>query len=257
MLSLTSAYLSTTIRKLPDLFARETTVRYQETPMYREGGTSVKYQPLHATDSWTTSVRYRNGFEIAEAKPPRRKPKDFELTTYGVFGPALNGVLDANSGGLTWERWEQGSSGRVAVFRYIIPADKSLYEVWLCCLPDGDGSEAFRRYAGYHGEIAVDPKSGAILRLQFQVDLKSTTPLSRSDIMIEYGPVEIGGQTYICPVRSVSIVRGRSVRVLMDWDESFMAYGPYATMLNDISFDRYHMFRSESHVLPGFTPAEK
>jgi VWFA-related protein len=70
MLSLTSAYLSTTIRKLPDLFARRTTVRYQETPMYVEGGTSVKYQPLHVTDSSSTTVRYRNGYEVAETKPP-------------------------------------------------------------------------------------------------------------------------------------------------------------------------------------------
>ena len=66
ILFLASAYLSTTIRKLPDLFARRTTVRYRETPMYLEGGTSVNYQPLHVTDSSTTAVRYRNGFEIGE-----------------------------------------------------------------------------------------------------------------------------------------------------------------------------------------------
>jgi hypothetical protein len=259
MLSLTSAYLSTTIRKLPDLFARRTTVRYQETPMYVEGGTSVKYQPLHVTDSSSTTVRYRNGYEVAETKPPKRKPNDPELITYGVFGPVLEGVLDAidKNGGLTWSRWEQGVRGRVAVFRYSMPSDKSLRQVWLCCLPDGDGTEAFQRYAGYHEEIAIDPESGAILRLEFQHDLKSTTPLARSDIMIDYGPVEIGGKTYICPLRSVSIVRARSVRTLSNWDEAFMTYGPYATMLNHISFDRYHIFRSESHMLSAFTPGER
>jgi hypothetical protein len=224
--------------------------------MYGDG-TSANYQPLHVTDSWITTVLYRNGIDIAEAKPPKRKPKHGELITYGVFGPGLKGVLDAKNGALTWDRWEQGLSGRVAVFRSIIPADQSRYEVSLCCLPDGDGTETYRRYAGYHLEIAVDPQSGAILRLQHQDDLKSTTPLSRSDIMVEYGPVEIGGKTYVCPLRSVSIVRDRSVRVLMDLDDAFMAYGPYVTMLNDISFDRYHMFRSESHVLPDFTPIEK
>jgi hypothetical protein len=36
-----------------------------------------------------------------------------------------------------------------------------------------------------------------------------------------------------------------------------MAYGPYASMLNDITFDRYHVFRSESRMLPGFTPNDK
>ena len=184
ILFLASAYLSTTIRKLPDLFARRTTVRYRETPMFLEGGTSINYQPLHVTDSSTTAVRYRNGFEIGETKPPKRKPNDPELITYGVFGPALEEELDAidKNGGLTWSRWEQGDRGRIAVFRYIIPSDKSLRQVWLCCLPDGDGTEPYQRYAGYHEEIAIDPESGAILRLEFQADLKSTTPLARSDI---------------------------------------------------------------------------
>jgi hypothetical protein len=36
-----------------------------------------------------------------------------------------------------------------------------------------------------------------------------------------------------------------------------MAYGPYLTMLNDITFDHYHIFRSEAHVLTGFAPSEK
>jgi hypothetical protein len=259
MLSRTSEYLGNTIHKLPDLFAKQTTVRYQETPIYLEGGSSETYRPLHATDSWTTTVRYRNGFEMTEAKPPRHKLNEAELITYGIFGPVLKGVLAATdkNGGLTWRRWEQGSRGRMAVFRYTVPLDTSLYEVRLCCLPDGDGTQAFQRYAAYHVDIAIDPESGVILRLQFRDDLKSTTPQTRSDIMIEYGPIEIGGKTYFCPTRSVSIVRGRDVGVLREWDEAFRTWGPYGTMLNDISFDDYHMFRSESHMLTGFTSDEK
>jgi VWFA-related protein len=259
MLSLISEYLGRTIHKLPDLFAKRTTVRYQETPMYLAGDTSQTYRPLHITDSWTTTVRYRNGFEMAEAKPPRRKPNEPELITYGIFGPVLQGVFAAidKNGGLTWRRWEQGSQGRMAVFRYTVPLDKSLYEVMLCCLPDGDGTKAFQRYAAYHVDIAIDPESGVILRLEFRDDLKSTTPLTRSDIMIEYGPVEIGGKTYFCPIRSVSIVRGRDVGVIREWDEAFRTWGPYGTMLNDVSFDDYHMFRSESRMLTGFSPDEK
>jgi VWFA-related protein len=259
ILSKTSEYLENTIHKLPDLFAKQTTVRYQERPMYFEGETDIKYQPLHVTDSWTTTVRYRNGFEMAEANPPRHKANEPELITYGIFGPVLRGVLaEINKNGvLTWHRWEQGSRGRVAVFRNTVSLESSRYEVQLCCLPDGDGSEAFRRYTAYHVDIAVDPESGVILRLQFQDDLKSTTPETRSDIMIEYGPVEIGGKIYFCPIRSVSIVRGRSVGVLREWDESFRTWGPYGTMLNDVSFDGYHMFRSESRMLTDFTSSEK
>jgi hypothetical protein len=180
------------------------------------------------------------------------------LITHGDFGPALRDVLDAlpSSGGPTWLRWEQEGTGRAAVFRYAIPLEKSHFQVWLCCLPDGDGTQSYHRYAGYHTDIAIDPVSGAILRLQLQVDFKSSTPVSRSGNMIEYGPVEIGGKSYVCPLRGVSIMRARSVRVLTDWDEMYRSWGPYSTMLNDMSFDRYHMFRSESHILPDFAPGQ-
>ena len=259
MLSLVSTYLSLTVHKLPDLFARQKTVRYLETPMFQEGDVFVGYQHLHVSDSWATTVRYRNGAEIVDTEPPKRKPNEGELITKGVFGPALAGVLEMidHHVGLTWDRWEQGSRGRVAVFHYVIPSQKSARPVWLCCLPDADGKQAYERYAGYEGEIATDPEDGAVLRLTVHTDLQSTTPLARSNILIEYGPVDIGGKVYICPTRSISIDRARSVIDATEWNESFLAYGPYATMLNDITFDRYHIFRSESRVLTGFTPKDQ
>ena len=257
MTSLLSAYLTTAIHKLPDYFARRITTRYQETAMYLESG--VRYQPLHQTDNTTTTVRYRNGREDSDAKFHWLRLGNPELITIGVFGPALQDALHAitKNGRLTWIRWEQVTTGRAAVFRSNIPTDQSLRYVWACCVPDWDGKQAYQRYAGYHIEIAVDPDNGAILRLSFRFDLQSTTPLTRSDIMIEYGPAEIGGRTYYCPLRSVSLSRARSVRLLSEWDESFRSYGPYTTMLNDISFDRYHVFRSESRILTGFSPTEK
>jgi hypothetical protein len=57
--------------------------------------------------------------------------------------------------------------------------------------------------------------------------------------MIEYGPVEIGGKKYDCPLRSVVIMRAR-------------IYAPYETLLNDIVYTDYHKFGSEARMLPGF-----
>ena len=34
--------------------------------------------------------------------------------------------------------------------------------------------------------------------MDIEADLQGFVPLDRSDIMVEYGPVEIGGKTYIC-----------------------------------------------------------
>jgi VWFA-related protein len=258
IVSLAAGYLHSTMSKLPNYYARRIVARFEETPQYDEGSMHVQAEPLHLVATSKATVLYRDGAEVVSSggKDRQRDSNDHYLITYGTFGPLLNAASDAMTvpGGLSWGRWEKGTNGaRRAIFRYQVPASKSRYQAGGCCLPDGNGTIGFARRTGYHGEVAVDPESGALLRLQLEADLQGFVPLNRSEIMIAYGPVEIGGKTYICPVRSVSIWRARSVPTLSEWDESFRTWGPYATMLNDISFDRYHMFRSESRLVPGFS----
>ncbi len=260
MFSLAVDYLNTTIPRLPNFYATRTTTRYEETPRNSGATTPVAYRPLNVAASSKATVLYSNGKEVVNSsrdEGKKRNADDGDLFTYGVFGPLLGTVTDAIANGLTWDHWELGAGGRLAVFRYEIPAEKSHYQVGACCLPDGDGTDAFETTPGYHGEIALDPATGAILRLELVAEMKSTTPLVQSDIMIEYGSVEIGGKTYICPVKSVSISRARSVTTLTEWDESFRTYGPYATMLNDVAFERYHLFRAKSRMLTGFNPTQE
>jgi hypothetical protein len=113
----------------------------------------------------------------------------------------------------------------------------------------------FHRLTGYHGEMAIDPDSGAILRLLVQADFEPNQPLFRSNILVEYAPVLIGGNPYICPTRSVSLSRGRSLIQIHEWGQAFRVYGPFQTMLNDVAFGDYHMFRSEARILPEYEPA--
>ena len=257
MTSLTAEYLRLTMPRLPDFFAKRISVRYEENPEYKEGSTRVEPQPIHEVEHSKADVLYRNGSEILEAKARHYGEQDRYLITYGTFGPLLRAVLDpiVAPGGLTWGRWEKtDGGGQRAVFRYTVSAGKSLYQSGGCCLPDGDGMISFRKQTGYHGEIVIDPGSGAILRLTMQADLGGFVPLNRSDIMIAYGPVEIGGKTYICPVRSVSISRARSVPTLREWNDEFKTWGPYTTMLNDFVFQEYHVFRGQSRMLTYSTP---
>jgi len=260
MLSMTAEYLTTTIHKLPNYLAKRTTVLYQETPLLKWGPIATEYRSLHVKDTLNATVFYRNGFEVAEQEKPkfrRKNANDPQLDTYGTFGPVLTGVLNAiaRRADLTWSRWEQGPAGPVAVFRYTTPAEISKYQAGTCCLPDGDGKSSFLHYVGYHGEIAIDPQSGAVFRLEQSADFKSTTPIALSRIVIEYGLVEIGGTKYICPVRGISMMRSRSVSDVSEWDESFMTYGPYSTLLNEIEFSNYRLFRGTARILPDFVPA--
>ena len=257
MISLTAEYLRSTMPRLPNFYAKRISVQYEENSEYKEGSTRVEPEPIHAVEHSKATVLYRNGSEVLDAKATQPKEQDRYLITYGTFGPLLRAVMDpiVAPGGLTWSHWEKSEGGgRRAVFQYMVSAQKSRYQSGGCCLPDGDGTLAFRRQTGYHGEIAIDPTSGAILRLTMQAALVGFVPLNRSDIMVAYGPVEIGGKTYICPIRSVSISRARSVPTLKEWNDDFKTWGPYTTMLNDFAFNDYHLFLAQSRMLTDFAP---
>jgi len=256
IISLTTGYLNKTIPRLPDFYATRTSVRYEETPQYDEGNIKIDHRPLHVVDKSKATVLYRRGYEVVDSKKTKSAAHAGDeryFVTYGTFGPLLVVITHAIASGLTWDHWEQGPAGRIAVFRYRVPEKQSRYLTGGCCLPSGDGASLFETFAAYHGEIAVDPATGAILRIELEADLKGFVPLARSDIMVAYGPVDIGGETYICPLRSVSIWRARAVMVPAEWDESFRTWGPYATMLNDFTFDKYHMFRAQTQILAGFS----
>jgi hypothetical protein len=112
----------------------------------------------------------------------------------------------------------------------------------------------------YLGELTIDPGTGAILRLTMEAELgwihepnlNPVQPAKGSAAMIEYGPVEIGGKEYICPHRSVVIMRVRTVNTLTVWGETFDVYAPYETRLNDIVYTDYHKFGAQARMLPGF-----
>lgn len=102
----------------------------------------------------------------------------------------------------------------------------------------------------------MNPETGAILRIVINADLDEErdpdVPLIRSQIMVEYGAVELGGKTYVCPQRSAEISRGRSERQLHEWGMVFSVYSYFETMINDATFGGYHKFGSESRILTGF-----
>jgi VWFA-related protein len=246
-------YLGKTIPKLPDFFATRQTTHYEETPPKRgKAGTATSSGgPSHFAAASSATVLYRDGHEVVDAGIAKGKKPDTEadlLITKGTFGPILSVVIgDAADGGLKWSRWEQGANGPQAVFRFAVPQEKSHYVRDFDTASFKNEGDNLQHSTSYHGEMAVDPATGTILRLVVEADHESGSPLARADIMVEYGPVEIGGKNYFCPVRSVSISRGPS---FLHFDSGGKpVFGPVMTMLNDVAFVDYHVFRSEVKVL--------
>ena len=263
ILSRTQKYLQDALPKLPDFFATRTTTEYEQPSPKGEDTwkTALADQSLREAVTEKATLRYRNGHEEQDAKKKKgsSSAKRKDLNFIGVFGPILGSVLaDATQSNnkLIWSRWIQGEQGRQAVFRYIV-SDNPHYNVVHCCLVDG---QTFRTSTKYFGELAIDPGTGAILRLTLEAqpvwirepNLNPVLPVSEVAVMIEYGPVGLGGKKYDCPLRSVVIVRARTVRTVDLWDQTFDIYAPYETLLNDIVYTDYHKFGSEARMLPGF-----
>jgi len=238
MLSRTVKYLKEVIPKLPDFFATRTTTEYQQ-PSLKNGDTwktALVDQSLHEAVTEKATLRYRNGHEEQDAEKKNGSPnaKKKDLNFIGVFGPILGSVLvDATRGDskLIWSRWVQGEQSREAVFRYIVRVDNPHYNVTHCCLVGGN---TYVTSPGYLGELAIDPATGAILRLTMESEpgwisepnLNPVLPVKGAAMMVEYGPVEIGGKRYICPERSVVVMRVRTVSTLTVWDQTLISMRP-------------------------------
>ena len=177
------------------------------------------------------------------------------------FRQRPNWAAVSNPDNLIWTRWERSKDGDLAVFSYRAASPNAGPDITYCCLPQGNGTTLYQNKADTYGEFAVNPDTGAIMRIVINADLDEErdpdVPLIRSQLMVEYGPVELGGKTYICPQRSVTISRGRSERVLHEWGMVFSLYGYFEAMINDVTFGGYHKFASESRILPGFEETEE
>lgn len=256
IMGLVATYVGDAIPKLPRFFASRTITHFEDRPATVRSASLDESDSLHAVRISRATVLYRDGQEVVEAAPikvDKGRQADLGLRTWGSFGPILGLVLvDAAENSLAWARWEQGPAGQIAVFRYAVPKERSHYEVRYCCIAETYGLEndTFRQMTAYRGEISVDPTSGAILRLTIEAEMGPGDPISRAATVVEYGPVELGGATYTCPVRSISLSVAKTLRNVQDPSgNSWVAMGPFQMLLNHDDFDQYHLFHTDSRVL--------
>ncbi len=261
MLTAIVNYVNTTVRQLPNLIATRNTTSFEDRPQEDvqepTGIVSYSYLPLHVVAKSSVQVTYRDRQEVADEKTLKHGPKIGGLATSGEFGPILSMVVgDALKGKITWSRWEQGADSKEAVFHYTVPGDKSHYNVQFCCVSDGFNSDGtanvrvFSERVGYHGDIAFDPAAGSILRITMEAELPSGDLVSRAGIAVEYSPVEIGGMTYICPAKSASVLRANIAHHTGAYSRSNYK-GAAKTFLNDVVFDQYRRFGTESRIVAG------
>ena len=268
ILSRAALYLVASIHKLPDFSAEKTTTRFHDLKVLElsEGSAPIirEHQPFQLIDSFSNSVYYRNGQEVDEANGKQGKTLSRVsngMVNWGVFGPLLRiAMTDISNGNVEWGHWEQRETGPMAVFRYAIPKEKSTYTVKYCCFgTPNTGLRPFETIPPFHGEIAIDPVTGAVYRLLLITDLSPSDPIFQAQTVVEYEPVEIGGRTYICPRKSVTLTTAitqimhqgcwGNVGATSDCSPIEVAK-PKDTAINDTEYDSYHVFGSEMRIVP-------
>jgi hypothetical protein len=236
LLDAARGYVIQTVPHLPNFFATRTTNRFDDSPQALAKGAWPVRAGLHPVGTSSRQITFRDGHEIQDAAQQAAatsgQPAQVELglRTWGEFGPALSVVLsDAAKGQTSFSHWEQTPAGLAAVFHYSVPKAVSHYTVSYCCMRDKSMAERhvlggssrgitssamsdlpaitstpFHETPAYHGSLAIDPATGAILRITLEAELSRDYPLLRAATVVEYGPVVIGDRSYICPVRSLA-----------------------------------------------------
>lgn len=257
-------YVLTALRHMPNLFARMDTTGYQYSPAGKQfqtptTGRVTAYEPMHVVGRSTVTVLYRHGKEVIEKGGRERDRADSPgafMTTYGEFGPIFSVIYgDLPKGKLAWGHWVQGQNGLDAVFHFEVPKRASHYLIGFCCIY----GRPYRGFSAYHGELEIDPSDGTILRVTVVATVERA-PLNQWGIMVKYGPVELGGRKYYCPVRSVAVFRtpmpgpiARFPAHDATMPSMYLSSGrfvPMETQVNDSVFEDYHLFRAKVQIMP-------
>lgn len=272
MMDLARGYVVKIWPHLPDFFVTRTTERFDDSPqVLRQGDWPVR-AGMHLVGTVTHNLTYRDGKDIIDqgteqapvaagagknGAPTPMQQEERGMTSRGDFGPELTIVLtDSAKGKFAWSHWVQTSAGLAAVYTYSVPKAVSHFEVRYCCvtqdvqrelrygnLSRGEGASVvatgqadtklFRVTPGYHGTLAINPDTGAILRITIEAELKSEDPISKAATMVQYGPVTIGDRTFIFPVRSMAL------SVEKPGPNSHLG-DPPTLLVNQTAFTNYH-----------------
>jgi hypothetical protein len=263
-------YVKQTLPRMPNFLALRTTTSFvvatedrvdaaqtMSDPLEKQHGQRLAYKVLGPATSgnsaqpqlfWFGSfaqqVAYRGGVEVADssaAESGNPGPSSLLLSTNGEFGSVLGLLLvDVSPDDMVWDHWEQGTAGPLAVFRYSVPAQRSHFAV--------DFSSGLPEHPAYHGQVALDAADGSIRRITLLSTGSEVGLIHESSILVEFAPAEIGSASYICPARGVAMVRYFET---FEHANTLHTPIPYQTSVNDVSFTKYHLFRSESHIVSG------
>lgn len=271
MIAAARNYVAQTLPRLPNFLATRTINRYDDSPQTLKKGGWPTRMGLHRVDTSSREISVR---DERENQPPTQGSavwkEQIGLISGGEFGTTLGMILtDTLEGRVSWGHWEQGAAGPVAVLRYAVPKAASHFELIGTLrrqaaleghatsmggsrgtagigMQTGGVSQTntsiFHTRPAYHGQLWLDPASGAVLRITLEGETKDSAQFWRAAIEVEYGPVEIGGSQFICPLRSLALSMAQA-------DAQTSLENVPTEWLNETLFTGYHRFAATTRIL--------
>jgi hypothetical protein len=213
-------------------------------------------KPLHVSGTTSATLTYRDGKATlenageksgADVQAPAVSNAPMTLETSGEFGTLLGVVIgDAMRGQVAWSHWEQTSGDPMAVLHYAVPQDRSDLKVRVAA-----GAKIDEVTPAYHGELAIDPATGSILRVSVVAEMPGMYEGMQAATLIEYAPVTLGDHTCICPVHGVVFTKGPATGAAPDAQNA-----PVQTQVNDVAFTHYQLLGSASGAQSNGAAAE-
>jgi len=143
----------------------------------------------------------------------------------GEFASFLTGVFGGDAETFTYSGEKDLPIGRVAVFDFAVPVDRSHYRYTV----DAKGYATI----GYHGSFFADPATADLRELDVDVnDFPQSTGVCRVQDKIEYAPTKIGDDTFLLPNHST-----------MD-----VVYGNYTESSNETTFSGCREYVGDSTI---------
>lgn len=245
LLAKAAAYASNTYAQLPALTADRATLRFQDSSEavadssgQANGGTDATMGTglgathrayIHYINSTDTPITLNKGQETLPADKTRWGSNHM----IQVMDPDPNLAIVISeaqaSGGVKFVRWETINGNPAAVFSYSVDKRKTHRGVHVCCFPEIEqagrtafANDPFAAPSGtfqtntswsiykkdsvpYHGEIAIDPGSGIVVRLITQTEERSSDVVHQVDERIDYAPVAVDHRALVLPVRAVTL----------------------------------------------------
>jgi hypothetical protein len=209
------AYANTYTENLPNYLCVQSIERY----VSFDGGENYRFE-----DKIFSKLSYNNGQEHYKVYLVNNKMVDTDLDklggarSSGEFGSLMKSLFDKKSQAeFGWDHWARLYGNVVAVFNYFIDSGHSDYY-----LDYENGAQ--RIVTAYRGLIYAEPNTGVIRRITFEaVDIPPGFPIRKADTILDYGDQNIGGNTYILPLRAFVTMAGPN-NVHTKNDEQFTLY---------------------------------